>query len=77
MKLGDAKNKFIDDYFVKGCHSNKGYAYFGTGGGISDQQTSLVEPNFRPNGYDCGTLCLITVINLQRISLQILPILML
>ena len=63
MELGDHNNDFIGNYRTKGCHAKNGHAFYGTEDNSKSaskkerigHQTSLVEPNFRPNGYDCST----------------------
>ena len=54
LQIGDDVHEFIGDYSIKGCHSKDGTSFFGVGGSIVDHQKSLVAPNYRPNGYDCG-----------------------
>ena len=54
MQIGDDEHNFIGDYPIKGCHSKADRVFFGISSNIIDHQMSLVDPYFRPNGYDCG-----------------------
>ena len=49
-------NDFIGNYDIKGCHSKDERAFFGIGGNRFDHQISLIDPYFRPNGFDCGNI---------------------
>ena len=56
LQLGGNGKDFEADHEIKGCHSKDGRAFFGIGGNRFDHQISLVVPNFRPNGFDCGKI---------------------
>ena len=54
LQIGNHEKGFIGDYLTKGCHANEGFAFYGTGGDLIWHKTTLIKPNYRPNGYDCG-----------------------
>ena len=65
LQLGEIGKDFAGDYSIKGCHASDGVAFFGIEGKSIGHRTSLVKPNYRPNGYDCGTLVIEIIFNFQ------------
>ena len=56
LQLGDAKKDFIGNHTIKGCYSIEGKTFFGIGGSKADNRKPIINPLYRPNGYDCGNI---------------------
>ena len=62
LEMGTIPNsgyEFAGDYNPKGCFAYlsgdyKGLSYYGTGGTVEQMQESLLDPMWRPQGYDCN-----------------------
>ena len=72
IQIGGVDEDFIDNYGIKGCHVKNGKAFYGTGALAKiEHQKSLLKPNYRPNGYDCGTIFIYTCRFLKKYSLML------
>ena len=59
LDLGDNEYDFAGNYSTKGCYAYnngkyEGSAYYGYGGTTEQMETSLEDPKFRPDKYDCS-----------------------
>ena len=59
LQLGGEGYDFASEFSDKGCYSYKegsyaGIVFYGTGGTEEQMKSSLVAPQYRPNGHDCA-----------------------